>query len=215
MDSKTLAWSVALVLMAGPLAAQQQQQQPPPPPPPPQPPAALGPGMGMRGMGGMMGMPGMMGMMGMPGPGRQFQGVGAYAPRLLIAWRQSLGLSAEQVSRLEALAQEARQASDKALAEARTHWDQLAEIWKQPTPDVSQVRTHAQAAMQAMQAARLAHLVAAAQAKAVLTPEQRGRVSGWAEARRMGMRQRWFGRSGPGRRFRMWRGGHMGPGPWR
>jgi Spy/CpxP family protein refolding chaperone len=210
MDSKTLALSVALVLMAGPLAAQQQQQQPPPP----QPPAALGPGMGMRRMGGMMRMPGMMGMMGMQGPGREFREVGSYAPRLLIAWRQSLGLSAEQVSRLEALAQEARQAADKATAEARMHWDQLAEIWKQPTPDVNQVRSHAQAAMQAMQAARLAHLVAAAQAKAVLTPEQRGRVGGWADARRMGIRQRWFSRSGQGMRFWMPRG-HMGPRPWR
>jgi Spy/CpxP family protein refolding chaperone len=215
MGSKTLALPVALVLMAGPLAAQQQQQQQPPPPPPP-PAAAPGPRMGMRGMGGMMGMPGMMGMMGMQGPAGQVREVAAYAPRLLIARRQALGLSAEQVSRLEALAQEARQAADKAAAEARTHWDQLAEIWKQPTPDVNQVRSHAQAAMQAMQAARLAHLVAAAQAKAVLTPEQRGRVAGWVEARRMGMgmRQGWFNRSGRGMRFFM-RRGPMGLPPWR
>lgn len=217
MGSKTLALSVALVLMAGPLAAQQQQQQPPPPPPQPAP--AQGPRMGMKGMGGMRGMPGMMGLMGMQGPGREFREVGLYAPRLLIARRQALGLSAEQVSRLEAWAQEARQAADKAAAEARTHWDQLAEIWKQPAPDPNQVRSHAQAAMQAMQAARLAHLVAAAQAKAVLTPEQRGRLEGWADARRMAMRRRWFDRPGQGMRFWMPRGhmprGHMGPRPWR
>lgn len=204
MGSKILALSVALALMAGPLVAQQQ-------PPPPQPAPAQGPRMGMRGMRDIMGMPGMMGMQ---GPGREFRAAGFYAPRLLIARRQVLGLSAEQVSRLEALAQEARQAADKATAEARTHWDQLAEIWKQPAPDANQVRSHAQAAMQAMQAARLAHLVAAAQAKTVLTPEQRGRLEGWADARRMAMRQRWFDRSGHRMRFWMPRG-HMGPRPWR
>ena len=39
--------------------------------------------------------------------------------------------------------------------------------------------------MQAMQSAHLAQLTAAAQAKAVLTPEQRGRVAGWGDALRL------------------------------
>jgi Spy/CpxP family protein refolding chaperone len=93
------------------------------------------------------------------------------------------------VSRLEALAQQAKQARDKADSVAKGHRDALADLWKQDAPDVSQIRTHAQAAMQAMESAHLAQLTAAAQAKAVLTPEQRGRVAGWADAARMRMRQ--------------------------
>lgn len=159
----TRKWTIplALALLAGPGAAQQTQ------PPPAQQPLEERPGM-----------------RGIVGPGPQ---VGLYAPQHLVDRREALGLTPEQVSRLEHLAQETKQATDKAQAEAKTHWDQLAELWKQPTPDVSQVRTHAQAAMQAMQGARVAHLVAAAQAKAVLTAEQRGRVAGWADAGRMRM----------------------------
>jgi len=165
----TRKWTLplALVLLAGPVVAQQTvapAQQ-----------SRQGPGwMGPR-MGAMM------------GPGLH---MGVYAPQHLVDRREALGLTPDQVSRLEALAQETKQTSDKASAEAKTHWDQLAELWKQATPDVNQVRTHAQAAVQAMQGARVAHLVAAAQAKAVLTAEQRGRVAGWADAGRMRMQQR-------------------------
>jgi len=163
-----LALALALALAAAPLAAQQRE------PPPQQPPA--GPmGMGPR-MGAMMGMGG--GMMGM-----------GYAPQRLVDRREALGLTPEQVSRLEALAQQAKQARDKADSLAKGHQDALADLWKQDAPDVNQIRTHAQAAMQAMESAHLAQLTAAAQAKAVLTPEQRGRVAGWNDAARMRMRQ--------------------------
>jgi hypothetical protein len=49
-------------------------------------------------------------------------------------------------------------------------------------PDTSSVRIHFQAAHAAMGQAHLTMLTAAAQAKAVLTDEQRGRVNGWADA---------------------------------
>jgi Spy/CpxP family protein refolding chaperone len=173
----TRKWTLplALALLAGPVVAQQTQ----PPAQQPQPER-----MGMR-----LRAPGMV------GPGLH---MGVYAPEHLVNRREALALTPEQVSRLEALAQEAKQATDKAEAEAKTHHEQLAELWKQPTPDVNQVRTHAQAAMQAMQGARVAHLVAASQAKGVLTPEQRGRVAGWADARGMRMQQR-MDRPGPAR----------------
>ena len=156
-------WALAL---AAPLAAQN-----PPPPPPREPPAPLQ-------------RPELM--------GRAME-FGAYGPEPLVDRREALSLTPEQVSRLEALAQDARQAREKATADAKPHWDQLEDLWKQPAPDVNQVRTHAQAAMQAMQAARLAQLTAAAQAKAVLTPEQRGRVAGWADGARFRMRDRMEG----------------------
>jgi Spy/CpxP family protein refolding chaperone len=182
-------WTVplALALVAGPVMAQQPQ--------PAQPRQAPGAGAGLRAQGAM-------------GPGLR---VGGYAPQNLVNRREALALTPEQVARLETLAQDAKQAGEKAQAEAQTHWDQLAELWKQPAPDVNQVRAHAQAAMQAMQGARLTHLVTAAQAKAVLTPEQRGRVAGWADAGRARMQRRMDrpGRVAPGMRpMRMRR---MGP----
>lgn len=168
MKMKTGRLALALVLAAAPLAA----QQPPQAPPPQQTPGGMAPRMGaMMGMGAGM----MMGM--------------GYAPQRLVDRRETLALTPDQVSRLEALAQQAKQARDKADSLAKTHRDALADLWKQDAPDVNQIRAHAQAAMQAMEGAHLAQLVAAAQAKAVLTPEQRGRVAGWNDGARMRMRQ--------------------------
>jgi Spy/CpxP family protein refolding chaperone len=167
MKMTTGRLALALALAAAPLAAQQ------PPQPPQQPPGGMGPRMGA--------------MMGMAGGG-MLMGMG-YAPQRLVDRREALGLTPDQVSRLETLAQQAKQARDKADSVAKAHRDALADLWKQDAPDVNQVRTHAQAAMQAMESAHLAQLVAAAQAKAVLTPEQRGRVAGWGDAARMRMRQ--------------------------
>jgi len=177
MKRTTGRLALALALVAAPLAA----QQPPQPPPPP---GAMG--MGPR-MGAMMGGGMLMGM--------------GYAPQRLVDRREVLGLTPDQVSRLETLAQQAKQARDKADSAAKGHRDALADLWKQDAPDVNQIRTHAQAAMQAMEGAHLAQLTAAAQAKAVLTPEQRGRVAGWNDADRMRMRQMMDrpGRGGMGR----------------
>ena len=168
----TLGLALALV---GPLAAQQ-------PPAPPQAPSTQA-GPQARTTGPFSGMRGPRGMFPFVGRGLGL-GVGLYAPDRLVNRRDVLGLTPDQVSRLDALAQDAKQARDKAQAEAKPHWDQVAELWKQPAPDVAQIQQHAQAAMQAMQAAHLAQMAAAAQAKAVLTPEQRGRVAGWADATR-------------------------------
>lgn len=166
MKTNTGRLALALTLAAAPLAA----QQPPQPTPPQQAPGAVAPRMGpMMGLGGGMGM--------------------GYAPGRLVDRREALALTPEQVSRLEALAQQAKLARDKADSLAKPHRDALADLWKQDTPDVNQIRSHAQAAMQAMESAHLAQLVAEAQAKAVLTPEQRGRVAGWNDGARMRMRQ--------------------------
>jgi len=188
MKRMTGRLALVLALAAAPLAAQQQPPQPPPQR-----------GMGPR-MGAMMGMGGEM-MMGM-----------GYAPQRLVDRREALALTPDQVSKLEALAQLAKQARDKADSVAKAHHDALADLWKQDAPDVNQVRSHAQAAMQAMESAHLAQLVAAAQAKAVLTPEQRGRVAGWEDAARMRMRQFMNRRGGMGGRERMPMRMRRGPG---
>jgi len=190
MKTRMAVLGLALTL-AGTLAAQQ---------PPAQTPPAQGAPPGGRGA--MAAMRGPRGMFPFMGAG---MGMGLYAPDRLVNRRDVLGLTPDQVSRLDALAQDAKQARDKAQADAKPHWDQLADLWKQATPDVAQITQQAQAAMQAMEAAHLAQLTAAAQAKAVLTPEQRGRVAGWADAlrQRMNRGMRMNRRMGPGATGRM------------
>jgi Spy/CpxP family protein refolding chaperone len=120
-----------------------------------------------------------------------------FQPSRLIDRREMLGLTPDQVARLEALAQEVRQARERADTTARAQHQRLRELWNAPTPDPAQIRSAAQAAMQTRQAAALAALEAAAKARAVLTPEQRGRVAGWADGARMRM-DRWRSGRAPG-----------------
>jgi len=121
--------------------------------------------------------------------GAMLVGARAFQPAHLIERRELLTLTPEQVSRLESLSQEAARARAQADSVSRIQTAQLQELWKAATPDVAQLRSRAQAAMQAHQAAALASLEAAAKAKAVLTAEQRGRVAGWTDGARMQMRR--------------------------
>ena len=155
-------------LLAIAIAGAVTAQEPPRPPGQPEPQA---PGM-MRRMSPPLGLDGA-------------PEVGMFQPSRLIDRRQMLDLTPDQVSRLEALAQEAQQARARGDSVARGQAEQLRELWKAPAPDVAQIRSRAQAAMQARQTAALASLEAAAKAKAVLTAEQRGRVAGWADGARM------------------------------
>jgi len=125
------------------------------------------------------------------GPGLMFR------PSHLLDRRDALDLTTEQVTRLSALENESRQAREKADSAGAPHREALRRVMEQPAPDVAQLRSHAQALMQAEQGARLSALTTAAQAKAVLTPEQRGRVEGWRQARRGFGRREPMG--GPGR----------------
>jgi len=109
----------------------------------------------------------------------------AFAPPHLLERRDVLGLTEEQVSDLKALAENLKGAHEKAETDAKAHREQLMEVWKTDKPDVGQLRAHAKAAMAAEQAEHLAMLTAVAQAKALLTPEQRGRVEGWGDAAEM------------------------------
>lgn len=181
----TLALALTLGSVTG-LAAQQ------PPAGPPQ--GRMGPGMRMGQEMNMMPMG--RGMM------RGMAVVAAFSPGHLLSRRDALGLTDQQVTQLQALDKQVRDAHQKAMASAKTERDALVAAWKAEQPDATQVRGHAQALMQAMQSAHLAMLGAAAQAKGLLTPEQRGHVEGWLEARRM--------RAAP--RMRGMRGWHRGPG---
>jgi Spy/CpxP family protein refolding chaperone len=194
---KTLMQTALLTaLTAGALAA----QQPAPAPQNRQPAAPVG--EGFERMGPEMGPPLGFG-------GRMF------SPTALLERREVLNLSADQVSRLSSLENDFKTAREKAQADGKPHREELQKLWQQSAPDVTQLRTHAQALMQVQQSVQLAAITTMAQAKAVLTPEQRGRVQGWADSqgriRGMMMRRRLGGGGmGGGMGFRR---GPMPPGP--
>ena len=104
--------------------------------------------------------------------------VAVYAPPHLLERREVLELSDEQASRLEELGKELMELHEHAAAEAKGHHEQAMQLWEAEAPDADQLRQHAQAAMRAQESAKLALLTVAAQAKAVLTPEQQERVAG-------------------------------------
>jgi len=128
-----------------------------------------------------------------PGPG---PGGAMFAPGMLLERRSRLALTEDQVTRLEALAAAVRQADDKAAADVKPHEEKLREMWNADQPDSKAIQAEMRALMEARQTAHLTALGAAAEAKGLLTAEQRGRVQGWVEGRRMQMRRQ-FDR-GPG-----------------
>ncbi len=134
---------------------------------------------------GMMGqgMPHMMQMQQMMAP---MMGAMAFTPDHLLARKDSLGLTPQQVTRLTALQGAAKAAHDAAAAEAKTHTDALAQAFQGAAPDTAAVKLHFQAAHAAMGKAHWAMLTAAIQAKAALTDEQRARVTAWAGAMQHG-----------------------------
>ncbi len=143
-----------LALVGAPLAAQQ-------------------PGMMGQGMPHMMQMEQMMAPM---------MGAMAFTPDHLLARKDSLGLTPQQVTRLTALRDAAKTAHDAAHAEAMAHMNAIPQAFQPSAPDTAAVKLHFQAAHAAMGKAHWAMLLAAAQAKAVLTDEQRSRVTAWAAA---------------------------------
>ncbi len=163
---------VLVALVAAPLAAQQ----------PAKPDTGMmhdmmGPGMGQGMMPQMM-----MQMQEMMGP--MMRGM-AFAPDHLLMRKDALNLSAQQVARLTAIRDVAKTAHDAAQADAKTHMGALAQAMQASAPDTGAVRLHFQATHAAMGKAHLTMLTAAAQAKALLTDEQRGRVNGWVDAMEM------------------------------
>lgn len=123
--------------------------------------------------------------MGPIGPGPR---EGVFGPQRLLNFRQRLELTDDQVTQLEALAKATRDAHDKAGTDSKPHEEKLAELWKADQPDAGAIQSEMRALMQAHQAAGLAAAANTAKAKGLLTDEQRGRVEGWVEGRRMGAR---------------------------
>lgn len=153
----TLRTLALAVLVAAPAAAQEPSHQ-------------MGPGMMEHRMPMMEEMMGPM-MRGM-----------AFAPAHLLDRKSALDLTAQQITRLTAIGDAAKTAHDAAMNEAKTHMQELAQAMKAAAPDTNALKTHFQAAHAAMGRAHWTMLAASAQARAVLTDLQRGRVEGWMDA---------------------------------
>jgi Spy/CpxP family protein refolding chaperone len=112
---------------------------------------------------GMMSGGGMMGVMA-PGPAH------------LLAMKAELRLTADQERRITAVRDAARPGHDAAMQSSQLHSRELAQAMRAAAPDSGAVRTHFETAHAAMGRAHLAMLLAAAQARAVLTDAQRLQV---------------------------------------
>ena len=158
-------WSVVatVVLAAAPLFAQEG-------------------GMGPGHMGEMQGLM-------MPGMGPATMRMMLYAPPHLLARRDALGLTAEQVSRLTALRDGAKAAFDAAESEAQTHTKELDRAANAAQPDTAALRAHFEAAHAAMGRAHWLALVAAVQARSVLNDAQRQKLAVWVDSMQAWMQQ--------------------------
>jgi Spy/CpxP family protein refolding chaperone len=135
-------------------------------------------------------------------------GQGWFAPQMLLHQRDRLDLTDDQVERLETLATEMREAHQAAAEATEPRVERLRELWDADQPDVNAIQSEMRALADARHAAALAGVAATAQAKALLTAEQRGRIDGWMDGRRMAAR-RFNG--GPGWRHPHHQGYRMGP----
>jgi Spy/CpxP family protein refolding chaperone len=127
---------------------------------------------GRGGMGPMPGMPAMPGMTGrMPG-----DPVDRPLITIMLHHRAELGLSPEQVSRLEALRGEFTREAIRRDADIRIAELDLASLLEQDPLDLSKVEAKIREAAQMRADFRIARLRTVEQGKAVLTPEQRTRL---------------------------------------
>ena len=94
----------------------------------------------------------------------------------LLNHKDSLNLTADQVSKLTAIRDSAKAAHDAAGSDFKTHMDELSQAFQTASPDTAALRPHFDAAHAAMGKAHWAMLSAAARARALLTDAQRQKV---------------------------------------
>jgi Spy/CpxP family protein refolding chaperone len=104
-----------------------------------------------------------------------------YTPEHLLARKDALHLTGDQVSRLTSLADAARTAHDAAARQAMMHMGEMEEVMHGAAPDTSAVKHHLDAAHRFMGDAMWAMMRSAAQARAVLTDAQRAQVDDMAK----------------------------------
>jgi Spy/CpxP family protein refolding chaperone len=164
--------ALGLCCIAAPLAAQQDTTHARRPGQPAG--AAMGRGMARGERGGMDDMVAMMHEM--MGP---MVRIIAYTPDHLLAHKDSLTLTSDQVAKLTAIRESAKAAHDAAVSDVKTHMNELSTVFQNASPDTNALRVHFQAAHTAMGKAHWAMLTAAAQSRAVLTDAQRSKIDAW------------------------------------
>lgn len=112
-----------------------------------------------------------------------------YTPQHLLARKDALGLTQDQVTRLTALGNAAKTGQDAAMAEAKGHMQAMQEAAAGPAADTVALKPHFDAAHAAMGKAHWLALAAAVQAKAALTDAQRSKVKVWADSMQAWMQQ--------------------------
>ena len=127
-----------------------------------------------------------MAMQEMMGPMMQ---VMLYTPQHLLARKDALGLTADQVGRLTTLRGATQAAQDAAMGEAKAHIQELEQAANTATPDTSVLKTHFQAAHAAMGKAHWLALASAVQARATLNDAQRAKLNAWADSMLTWMQQ--------------------------
>lgn len=113
----------------------------------------------------------------------------AFTPKHLLARRDSLKLTADQVSRLTNIQNTAKSAHDAGGADFRTHMGAVSQGFQAAAPDTMALRPHFDAAHAGMGKAHWAMVTAAARARAVLTDAQRQQVDAWVHAMQQRMQQ--------------------------
>ena len=106
----------------------------------------------------------------------------AYTPDHLLDHKDSLNLTADQVTKLTAIRDSAKAAHDAASADFKTHMGELSQAFQTASPDTAALRPHFDAAQAAMGKAHWAMLSAAARSRALLTDAQRQKVDAWVTA---------------------------------
>jgi Spy/CpxP family protein refolding chaperone len=114
-----------------------------------------------------------------------FDGAG-FAPGMLLRQRDFLDLTDEQVARLEQLESTVRREQDAAREVFRARQDELREAWRADDPDADLIRQKTADVLAARQQMELTRVEAAANAKALLSDEQLGKVRGFQEGVRRG-----------------------------
>jgi Spy/CpxP family protein refolding chaperone len=160
---KTLAWTALFGVLAAPVAAQQHEH------PAGQPPAQAPARGGMMAGGMMMGA----GMVGMGPLTAQF---GKYAPDALLAMNEHLSLTADQASKLAALAETAKQAGMAAHEPAMAAHMELRKLQAAEMPDTAAMRQYFMAHHTAEGNMQWIRASIAIRARALLTPTQRAHV---------------------------------------
>lgn len=132
----------------------------------------------MHGRSGSMGQGGMMGgmMHGMPGSMRQASPAERPLITLALQHKDQLGLSAEQVQRLEALRSDFQKEAIRRSADLQVAELELGELLRQDPVDLAKAEVALKKFEGLRTELRLARLKAIEQGKKVLTPEQRQKL---------------------------------------